>query len=112
MPFGAAARHIGTIIRVDALGSIQSFLGFACGILDVFNRLTGRSFGCGGDVLHAKARGKYGNFHLVAKALVEGNAPLEDEVGAELGHELVYIVNLFHHEVRTLVVLLAKRDVE
>ena len=112
MLLNTSSWRISPIIRTDTPTAFDLVLCIFGSLLNVFDRLTHGAFGCCGDVLHAKARCKYRNLYLIAKILVEGYSPFEDEVGAKLSHKLIYIVNFLHHEVRTLVVFVAKRDVE
>ena len=62
------------------------------------------------DALNAKACGKDGDLDLLTQFEIGGESPLDFEVVAKLGHKVVHVVHLLHHQ-RLLAVLRAcKRD--
>ena len=104
--------RISTIIFADAHPSLGLFLRFASSIFQFLNCSSSGPFRRGGDVFNAKARCEDCYLNLIAKTLVESDPPFEHEVGPKFGHEIVYIVYFLHHEVGTLIVLCAERNVE
>ena len=48
--------------------------------------------------LNAEACCEDSHLHLVAEGWIEGETPFDFEVAAELGHEVVDIVHLVHHQ--------------
>ena len=47
-------------------------------------------------VADAEARGEDGDLHLLLQGVVDGNTPLQLEVGSEATHEVVDLVHLLH----------------
>src|SRR3712207_9214250 len=61
-------------------------------------------------ILDTEARSEDGNLYLLAQFGVDGQSPLYFEVAAELGHEVVYVVHLIHHQARRVALLVAEVD--
>ena len=60
------------------------------------------------DIGDAESCGEYGDLHALAQFRVDGHAPLDFEVAAELVHEVVYVVHFLHHEVVLAALLLVE----
>ena len=64
------------------------------------------------DIVDAEASGQNGDLDFLAQFGVGSQSPLDFEVVAELRHEVVDIVHLFHHERARAVLVAGKRDAE
>ena len=103
---------LAAIITVTTVLTLSSLLLLGSNAVDVFLTLFLQVTVHTVDALDTEAGSEDGDLHLLAQFEVGGKTPLDLEVVAELGHEVVHVVHLLHHQRLLAVLRTCERDGE